>query len=141
MHTLKKFIHYYQPYKLVFFIDLICAAIISLVDLAYPQILTNHDKDFIYQRVPTVILHALPWIASGLAPDVPDPESGCKYYVSYQGHMMGAIHGTGYAPTACLTIMRSLSFSYYESEQLRSDDEQTGQSDLFRHLGVCPSWS
>ena len=39
MHTLKKFIHYYQPYKLVFFIDLICAAIISLVDLSYPQIL------------------------------------------------------------------------------------------------------
>ena len=27
MHTLKKFIHYYQPYKLVFFIDLICAVL------------------------------------------------------------------------------------------------------------------
>ena len=44
MHTLKKFIHYYQPYKLVFFIDLICAAIISLVDLSYPQILRTMTK-------------------------------------------------------------------------------------------------
>ena len=37
MDTLKKFIHYYKPYKAVFFIDLICAAIISVVDLIYPS--------------------------------------------------------------------------------------------------------
>ena len=34
MHTLKKFIQYYAPYKAVFFLDLICAAIISLADLS-----------------------------------------------------------------------------------------------------------
>ena len=39
MYTLKKFIRYYGPYKTVFFLDLLCAAIISLVDLAFPQIL------------------------------------------------------------------------------------------------------
>ena len=33
MNTIKKFIHYYGPYKTVFFIDLICAAVISLIDL------------------------------------------------------------------------------------------------------------
>ena len=38
MNTIKKFIHYYGPYKTVFFIDLICAAVISLIDLAYPQV-------------------------------------------------------------------------------------------------------
>ncbi len=38
MHTMKKFIRYYAPYKAVFFLDLICAAVISLVDLAFPQI-------------------------------------------------------------------------------------------------------
>ena len=27
MNTIKKFIHYYGPYKAVFFIDLICAAL------------------------------------------------------------------------------------------------------------------
>ena len=37
MNTIKKFTHYYGPYKAVFFIDLICAAVISLVDLAYPE--------------------------------------------------------------------------------------------------------
>ena len=39
MQTIKKFIHYYGPYKTVFFIDLLCATFISLTDLAYPQIL------------------------------------------------------------------------------------------------------
>ncbi len=39
MRTLKRFIRYYRPYRAVFFLDLICAAFISLVDLCYPQIL------------------------------------------------------------------------------------------------------
>ena len=43
MHTLKKFIHYYGPYKVVFFIDLLCAAIISLVDLSYSHQNTFHS--------------------------------------------------------------------------------------------------
>ena len=45
MNTIKKFIHYYGPYKTVFFIDLICAAVISLIDLAYPA---DHDKDTVH---------------------------------------------------------------------------------------------
>ena len=44
MHTLKRFIQYYAPYKAVFFLDLVCAAIISLVDLAFPQILRTLTK-------------------------------------------------------------------------------------------------
>ena len=39
MDTLKRFIHYYKPYRTVFFLDLLCAAVISLIDLVYPQIL------------------------------------------------------------------------------------------------------
>ena len=44
MYTMKKFIRYYAPYKAVFFLDLICAAVISLVDLAFPQILRTLTK-------------------------------------------------------------------------------------------------
>ena len=49
MNTIKKFIHYYGPYKTVFFIDLICAAVISLIDLAYPQILRTMTKTLFTQ--------------------------------------------------------------------------------------------
>ena len=44
MQTLKKFIKYYKPYKTVFFIDLLCATIISAIDLAFPQLLRTLTK-------------------------------------------------------------------------------------------------
>mgnify|MGYP002552286280 CR=1 FL=1 len=88
MNTLKKFIHYYGPYKTVFFIDLICAAVISLIDLAYPQILRTMTKT-LFTQDQSRILHALPVIAGGLFL-MYVLQCLCKYYVSYQGHMMGA---------------------------------------------------
>ena len=88
MNTLKKFIHYYGPYKTVFFIDLLCAAIISLVDLAYPKILRSATKT-LFTQDKAIILQALPWIAIGLFM-MYVIQSFCKYYVSCQGHIMGA---------------------------------------------------
>ena len=45
METLKKFIRYYSPYKAVFFLDLLCATVISVVDLVYPQLLRSLDRN------------------------------------------------------------------------------------------------
>ena len=88
MNTLKKFIRYYGPYKAVFFMDLFCAVIISLVDLAYPQILRTAAKTLFVQDK-NAILQVLPWIGIGLF-FMYVIQSLCKYYVSYQGHVMGA---------------------------------------------------
>lgn len=88
MHTIRKFIDYYAPYKAVFFIDLICAALISIVDLAYPQILRAMTNT-LFTKDSSIILSALPLIAVALL-IMYIVQSLCKYYVSYQGHMMGA---------------------------------------------------
>ena len=82
MNTLKKFIHYYGPYKTVFFIDLLCATIISLVDLSYPQILRSATKT-LFTQDKSIILRALPWLGAGLFL-MYIIQSFCKYYVSYQ---------------------------------------------------------
>ena len=74
--------------KRSFFIDLLCAAIISLVDLAYPQILRSATKT-LFTQDKAIILQALPWIAIGLFM-MYVIQSFCKYYVSCQGHIMGA---------------------------------------------------
>lgn len=58
MNTLRKFITYYSPYKTVFFIDLLCAAFISIVDLAYPQILRVLTNT-LFTKDSSLILHAL----------------------------------------------------------------------------------
>ena len=88
MYTLKKFIQYYAPYKGVFFFDLICAAVISLVDLAFPQILRTLTKTLFTESSGTIMRALLPIAAVLLVMYL--LQTGCKYYVSYQGHMMGA---------------------------------------------------
>ena len=110
MNTIKKFIHYYGPYKAVFFIDLICAAVISLVDLAYPQILRTMTKTLFTQHK-DIILHALPVIAASLFV-MYIVQSLCKYYVTYQGHMMGAKMERDMR-RELFDHYQELSFSYY----------------------------
>ena len=88
MNTLKKFISYYAPYKPVFFFDLFCAAIISLVDLAFPQILRTLTNT-IFSGDRAYILQVLPLIAVGTF-CMYVVQALCKYYVSCQGHIMGA---------------------------------------------------
>ena len=127
MHTLKKFIQYYAPYKGVFFLDLICAAIISLVDLAFPQILRILTKTLFTQSSATILQALLP-IGVGLLL-LYLIQAGCKYYVSYQGHMMGARMERDMRQQLFDHYER-LSFSYY-------DQNNSGQmmsklvSDLF----------
>ena len=88
MRTIRKFISYYGPYRTAFFLDLICAAFISVVDLLYPQILRTLTNT-LFTRDSGTILSALPWIAVALLV-MYILQSLCKYYVTYQGHMMGA---------------------------------------------------
>ena len=127
MHTLKKFIQYYVPYKKVFFLDLICAAVISLVDLAFPQILRTLTKT-LFTESSDVILRALIPITLVLL-IMYMIQTGCKYYVSYQGHMMGAYMERDMRQQLFDHYER-LSFSYY-------DQNNSGQmmsklvSDLF----------
>ena len=110
MNTIKKFIHYYSPYKAVFFIDLICAAVISLVDLAYPQILRTTTKT-LFTQDKNIILHALPVIAASLFV-MYIVQSLCKYYVTCQGHMMGAKMERDMR-RELFDHYQELSFSYY----------------------------
>ena len=127
MHTLKKFIQYYAPYKGVFFLDLICAAVISLADLAFPQILRTLTKT-LFTESSDVILRALIPITLVLFV-MYVIQVGCKYYVSYQGHMMGA-HMERDMRQQLFDHYERLSFSYY-------DQNNSGQmmsklvSDLF----------
>ena len=127
MHTMKKFIRYYAPYKAVFFLDLICAAVISLVDLAFPQILRTLTKT-LFTESADHILHALLPIGAGLLA-IYILQTLCKYYVSYQGHMMGANMERDMRQQL-FEHYEKLSFSYY-------DQNNSGQmmsklvSDLF----------
>ena len=127
MHTLKKFVQYYAPYKKVFFLDLICAAVISLADLAFPQILRTLTKTLFTESSDVILRALIPITLVLLVMYV--IQAGCKYYVSYQGHMMGA-HMERDMRQQLFDHYERLSFSYY-------DQNNSGQmmsklvSDLF----------
>lgn len=127
MHTVKKFIQYYAPYKGVFFLDLICAAVISLADLAFPQILRALTKTLFTESSDAILRALIPITLVLLVMYV--IQAGCKYYVSYQGHMMGA-HMERDMRQQLFDHYEKLSFSYY-------DQNNSGQmmsklvSDLF----------
>ena len=127
MHTLKKFIKYYGPYKTVFFLDLICATVISAVDLAFPQILRTLTRTLFTRDTATIVNALIPIALALLTMYI--IQSLCKYYVSYQGHMMGANMERDMRQQL-FDHYEKLSFSYY-------DQNNSGQmmsklvSDLF----------
>ena len=127
MQTLKKFIKYYKPYKTVFFIDLLCATIISAIDLASPQLLRTLTKT-LFAGAPGRIISALIPITIGLLVAY-IIQTACRYYVTYAGHMMGARMERDMRKEL-FDQYEKLSFSYY-------DQNNSGQmmsklvSDLF----------
>lgn len=127
MHVMKKFIGYYKPYKKIFFIDMFCAMMISLIDLAFPQIL-NYLNDTLYLDTKEAILNSLLYLFIGLL-IMYIVRAVCRFYVSGQGHIMGA-HMESDMRQDLFDHYEKLSFSYY-------DKNNTGEmmsrlvSDLF----------
>lgn len=111
MNLLKRFIPYYKPYVAIFILDLICATVISIVDLAYPQILRHSTATLFTQDSHLIKEALLPLTLMLLAMYI--VQALCKYYVSYKGHMMGASMERDMRKQLFDHYER-LSFSYYD---------------------------
>lgn len=88
MTTFRYFISYYRPYKGVFFLDLLCATVISVIDILFPlvfswctSVLFVQDDSSLMQKV--CLISAGLILMYGL-------RALCRWYVTGQGHIMGA---------------------------------------------------
>lgn len=88
MNKILRFIAYYKPYKLLFFTDMLCALVVSGVDLVFPILVRTLLNEGINS-------------ASGLAFDLIVKigiimivlriiEYFCQYFIAAWGHIMGA---------------------------------------------------
>ena len=111
MEVMKKFISYYKPYKTVFFLDMFCALVISAVDLAFPQILSYLNTTF-YIQPKDMIMDSLLLLGAGLLV-MYVVRAICRYYVTAQGHIMGARMESDMRQDLFDQFER-LSFSYYD---------------------------
>ena len=127
LSVLKSFISYYKPYKGLFYMDMLCAFIVSAIDLAFPQILNFLTKN-VFEKTPAEIIASLSYIAIGLIV-MYIIRYFCQYYITSWGHIMGARMESDMRFQLFNQYQR-LSFSYY-------DKNNTGEmmsklvSDLF----------
>ena len=111
MHILKKFLRYYKPYQAFFWIDMACAMLVSVIDLAFPQLL-NYLTRSVFTRSADEVLRILPPLAFGLLL-MYLVRFGGRYYITCQGHIMGARMESDMRQDLFDQYQR-LSFSYYD---------------------------
>jgi len=124
---LKSFISYYKPYRKLFYIDMLCAVIVSVIDLTFPQIL-NVLTNGLFLQAPVQILTTIGWIGVGLI-GMYLVRYGCQYYITSWGHIMGA-HMESDMRQDLFDHMQRLSFSYYDKNNT-GDMMSKLVSDLF----------
>ncbi len=84
----RRFLAYYGPEKRLFFADTACALLIAAVDLAFPIVLRTLTGG-LFTEGAEAIMASLGLIAVGLIA-MYLVRCGCRYFVSAQGHIMGA---------------------------------------------------
>ena len=81
---IKRFLSYYKPYKLLFFIDMAAAIIISACNLIYPSVVKNVINKYVPDGMMDMLL-----ISSAVLLGIYLVKAVCTYVVSYHGHIMG----------------------------------------------------
>jgi ATP-binding cassette, subfamily B, bacterial len=111
MDILKKFLRYYKPYQLLFYTDLFCAVIVSLIDLSFPLILNYLVKN-VFTQNRGIILDTIAFVGIGLLA-MYIIKYFCQYFITSYGHIMGAKMETDMRRDLFNHLQR-LSFSYYD---------------------------
>ncbi|WP_018212871.1 ABC transporter ATP-binding protein [Desulfitobacterium hafniense] len=111
MNILKRFISYYKPYRLLFYTDMLCAIIVSAIDLSFPMILSYLiNRVFIQGReaiLNTIMVVGIALLAMYII------KYFCQYFIVSYGHIMGAKMETDMRRDL-FTHLQKLSFSYYD---------------------------
>ncbi|MGI1660478.1 MAG: ABC transporter ATP-binding protein [Desulfitobacterium sp.] len=111
MSILKRFISYYKPYRLLFYTDMLCAIIVSAIDLSFPMILSYLINSVFTQSreaiLDTIIIVGIGLLAMYII------KYFCQYFIVSYGHIMGARMETDMRRDL-FTHFQKLSFSYYD---------------------------
>lgn len=127
MQLLKKFISYYRPYRFLFYFDLFCAMIISVVDLSFPLILNTLNRGLFLNGAENIVkligyigiillaMYVIRYFA--------------QYFVTSWGHIMGARMESDMRRDL-FSHLQKLSYSYYDKNNT-GDMMSRIVSDLF----------
>ena len=111
MSIFRRFVSYYKPYRKLFIADIVCAVVLSIIDLSFPQFI-RWLPDNLFSGDPAVIYRALRWLFPALMAWY-ILRALCQFYVTSYGHIMGTRMETDMRRDLFDRYM-SMSFSYYD---------------------------
>ena len=121
---LKRFIHYYKPYKKIFVLDMLASLSVSIIAIVYPIITREMLNDLIpNKKFDLIIIFGVILLLVYLL------KMGLNYFIQYYGHMMG-VSMQADMRSDLFKHIQLLPFSFF-------DDHETGKimtrmtSDLF----------
>lgn len=114
-HKIKRLAGYYKPYKGLFFSDLLFAMLGAAITLAIPLLVryitgTVVEKP-IEEATGLIVRVGVLMVAMVLA------EGGCRYYITYYGHMMGAMIERDMR-NEIYEHYQKLSFAFYDNQKV-----------------------
>ena len=111
MSIFKRFVSYYKPYRHLFYLDCLCAMVLCIIDLSFPQIL-RWLPEGLFSGSAESIMKALRWLLPALLLWYL-LRALCQFYVTSYGHCMGTRMETDMRQDLFDKYM-SLSYSYYD---------------------------
>ena len=110
-HPMKIFLSYYLPHKHLFILDMVCALIICLIDLAFPYVSRLSMRTLLPERqfeafFHVVVIFAIAYICKGIL----------YFIVSYWGHLFG-VRVEADLRRDLFSHMESLSFSFFDKNR------------------------
>ncbi|MEA4933987.1 MAG: ABC transporter ATP-binding protein, partial [Lawsonibacter sp.] len=127
MQLFKKFIFYYKPYRFLFYMDLFCALIVSVIDLSFPLILNILNRG-LFLREAENIIRMIGYVGLALLV-MYVVRYFAQYFITSWGHIMGARMESDMRRDL-FAHLQKLSFSYYDKNNT-GDMMSRIVSDLF----------
>lgn len=131
---MKKFLSYYKPYKQIFFTDMLCALIASLITLVFPLLTRYVANDVL--AVGNVRLEVV-WQVGMVMIGLVIVEYFANYYVAYRGHVMGAYMEADMR-NELFEHYQKLSFNFYDNQKVgqlmtRLTNDLFSLTELYHH--------
>jgi ATP-binding cassette subfamily B protein len=108
---IKRFVQYYRPHWRLFSLDLVCAFLMSLIDLLFP-VLTRHATNIL---IPQGQIQWLLTLGAGMVV-LYLIRAGFEYFVEYYGHVLG-VRMEYDMRKDLFGHMQSLSFRFYDKNR------------------------
>ena len=109
--AIREFVSYYKPHKRMFFLDMCCALVISLIDIVFPVF----TRRVLYDYIPNQLMRTFLIMAAGMLV-LFLIRTAAQWVVTYLGHVMG-VHIEADMRSDIFAHMQKLGFSFYDKNR------------------------